>query len=185
MSRNINALISRHTTQWFHRVNLDELSPAIYLQEITTRILQFIEFRKLQLNISTKEFRLNLCEFLCTYYVAKKRDLPWSGPNSQQYRPRGWCARYENEWQEYIRHNHFTSEFWYCFWESTPEALWESRVPGWRDALELIVPHYLAVQPSKIDLHLDLDSEIEEGDALTDDDMKNTARNKTKVKDST
>jgi hypothetical protein len=168
MSRNIEALISRHTTQWFHRVNLDDYSPALSLQEISARLLQFFEHRKLNLTISPKQFRLYLCEFVCTYYVAKKRDLPWRGPNSQLYRPRGWCARHETEWHEYLHYKHFTSEFWHCFWECTQEALWESRVPGWREALELIIPHYIAVQPAKIDVHLDSESEVEEGGSEED-----------------
>lgn len=170
MSRHINTLISRHTTQWFHRTNLDDLSPALSLQELSTRLLQFIEFRKLHLVIGPKEFRINLCEFLCTYYVAKKRDLPWSGPHSQLHRPRGWTNRYENEWQEYLRLQHFTSEFWHCFWESTPEALWESRVPGWREALEVIISHYIGVQPAKIDVHLDSDNEVEDSQSYSEED---------------
>ncbi len=162
MHRNLDRLISRHTTQWFHRVNMDELSPAISLNEISTRLLEFMEARKLGLTVTQGEFRRNLCEFLCTYYIANKRGTTWRGPLSQAPRPRGWTSQHEQQWEDYLRFEHFSADFWSAFWDYTPEALWESRSPGWRDNLEHVVLHYIVVQPGKIDLYLDRSSDCEE-----------------------
>jgi hypothetical protein len=152
MSRNINTLVSRHVTQWFHRVQRDEMSPALSLVDISTRILQYIQSRKLSLIVSEKEFRRNVCEFICTYYVAKKRDVPWRGPLSELPRPVGWSTEHEDQWLEWLRMHVLSSEFWNCFWDSTPESIWEYRVGGWRDAMEFVVQHYIVVQPDKIAL---------------------------------
>ncbi len=166
-ARRINELISRHTTQWFHRINRDEVSPAISLLEITTRILEFMDARKLSLTVSEETFRKYMCEFLCTYYIAQKRQISWRGPLTAKPRPRGWTDKHEQQWEDYLRFTHFSSDYWNAFWDYTPEALWESRVPGWRDHLEYIVMHYVVVQPHKIELPVD--SNAYTGDAYEED----------------
>lgn len=167
MNSSLNALISRHTTQWFHRVNMDELSPAISLQEITTRILNSIEGWKMSITVSRTEFRKNLCEFLCTYYISKKRDVAWRGPFSEAPRPRGWKSHHETDWYEYLRHEHFSTDFWESFWDYTPEAIWESRTSGWRDCVEYVILHYIVVQPQRIDIHL---SDYNDGEYGSEDE---------------
>jgi hypothetical protein len=154
----MNELISRHTTQWFHRVNRDELSPAISLHEILTQVLGFIEARKLSITIAESTFRKNMCEFLCMYYVSQKQQVSWRGPLSAKPRPRGWTDKHEQQWENYLRFAHFSSEYWNTLWDNTPEALWESRVNGWRNHFEYIVMHYIVVQPSKIDMPIDRNS---------------------------
>lgn len=162
MSRNINILVSRHVTQWFHRIHRDEMSPALSLVEISQRILDYLKSRKLSLTIQEGAFRRNVCEFLCMYYVAKKRDVPWRGPLSEMPRPPGWSFEHEEQWVEWLRTHVLSSEFWNCFWECTPESIWEYRVGGWRDALEFVVQHYVAVQPEKIALECDEEPGSEE-----------------------
>jgi hypothetical protein len=154
MARNINALISRHTTQWFHRVDRDEMSPALSIQEFCNNLLEYLECKKLSLTISEKQFRHNMCEFLCTYYIAKKRNIGWRGPLGEAPRPRGWNSKHEQEWEEYLAYEIFHIEFWSNFWDRMYESLWESRTPDWRLYIQNVIQHYLVVQPDKIETPL-------------------------------
>ena len=159
MSQKLNALISRHTTQWFHRVQNDEISPALAIREIASYFLQCLKQRKLSLTISETSFRRYICEFICTYYVAHKRGTDWNGPTSEQPRPRGWTQRHQQEWEEYLHFFHFSPEFWYGFWAQFPEALWETRILRWRDAFEYVVLHYINVQPDTINMQSEEEKE--------------------------
>jgi hypothetical protein len=154
MVRNINTLVSRHTTQWFHLVSSDEMSPALSIQEFSTHILEYIQCKKLSLTIPEQQFRHNMCEFLCTYYIAQKRSIGWRGPLGEASRPRGWTIKHENEWQEYLSFEIFHEEFWSHFWDRMCEAMWESRMPDWRLYIQNIIQHYISVKPDRIDTPL-------------------------------
>ena len=158
-----NQLVSRHITQWFHRVGMDELSPALTLLDFNQRILEYIEYRKLSLAIPIPLFRKHMCQFICTYYRANKQNTTWRGPLSEQVRPRGWTTTHEMEWMEYLQHHHFTSECWFNFWHAIPEGIWESRTPRWRDAIQHVMIHYINVNPSAIEFAEDSDSEESTG----------------------
>jgi predicted NAD/FAD-binding protein len=147
---NLKRLISQHTTNWFHRVQSDEMSAAISLHNINSAFLNYLECQKLDLTISKNEFRKNLSEFLCTYYVAKKQNIDWNGPLSPVIRPQGWTNHHEQEWNDYLRHEHLSYEFWGNFWQRFPEATWETSVSGWRDAYEYIVSKYILVKPNAV-----------------------------------
>jgi hypothetical protein len=151
--RYLQQLISRHITHWFHRVGTDELSPALSIAEFNDRILEYIHHRRLGITLPDHVFRQNMCEFLCTFYKASKQGITWSGPQSKQMRPKGWTSRHEMEWIEYLQYHHFSSEFWSNFWNALPEAMWETRTPRWRDSIQLIVLHYLAVVPTVIEFY--------------------------------
>ncbi len=102
------------------------------------------------LTVSERQFRTNMCEFICTYYIARKRQISWRGPLGEKPRPRGWTSSHERAWEDYLRWEHFSNEFWDSFWSRVVEGLWESRVSGWRDCFEYVVLHYIQVQPNKI-----------------------------------
>ena len=70
-------------------------------------------------------------------------------------RPGGWTATHEAEWEEYLSMYVFTDEVWTGFWSGIPEALWESRVPNWRQQIQMVVFHYVQADPKKIDSYLD------------------------------
>ncbi len=150
MNRHHNQLVSRHVTQWFHRVGIDELSPALTFLDFNQRMLDYLEYRKLGLIIPTHVFRKNMCQFICTFYRAEKQGASWCGPSSEQVRPRGWTAVHEMEWIEHLQYQHFSSEFWFNFWNAIPEAIWETRTPRWREAIQHVVLHYINVIPSAI-----------------------------------
>ena len=151
--------ISRYTTQWFHHIGWDEASPALMMSQISTRILAYITAKRLSLTIPERAFRNYMCEFLCTYFVASRKNVPWRGPISKQVRPAGWTQQHEVEWNEYVTFHLFSSEFWNSFWASFPEASWEAKVPNWRDSVPWVVLHYIHVQPEKIEFQdEDMDS---------------------------
>lgn len=151
MRRNMRDLINQHVNQWFRRVALDEWSPALTIKEFTDRFLEYLKWKRLSLACSEGEFRKNMCEFLCTAYVARKQDTTWIGPLSEPLRPYGWTQTHENQWLEYLEMYVFTGEVWDGFWSKIPEALWESRVPDWRYQIQMVVFHYVQVDPRKID----------------------------------
>jgi hypothetical protein len=150
-----NQLVSRHITQWFHRVGIDELSPSLTILDFNQRILEYVDYRKLSIAISKQAFRNNMCQFICTYYKANKQDATWRGPLSKQVRPRGWTPSHETEWIEYLQYHHFTSEFWSNFWNAIPEGIWETRTPHWREAVQHVVLHYIHVHPKAIEFYED------------------------------
>jgi hypothetical protein len=148
---NHNQLVSRHVTHWFHHVGIDELSPALTILDFNQRILEYLEYRKLSLAVSKQMFRKYMCEFICTFYRSNKQNETWRGPLSKQVRPRGWTPMHETEWLEHLQYHHFSGEFWYNFWNAIPEGIWETRTPGWRDAVQHVVLHYVNVNPAAID----------------------------------
>jgi hypothetical protein len=165
----INLLISRHPTQWFHRMHRDEMSPALSVQEFCNNLLEYLACKKLSLTISEKQFRHNMCEFLCTYYIAKKRNIDWRGPLTDASRPRAWTAKHEQEWQEYLSTEIFSMEFWNYFWDRMHECIWESRTPDWRIHIQNVILHYIVVKPDKLESPLaygesDMDYESTEYD---------------------
>ncbi len=105
-----------------------------------------------------------MCEFLCTLYVARKRHIDWRGPLSEPIRPAGWTRANEMEWEEYLAMNVFTDEVWAGFWSKIPETLWETRVPDWRFQIQMIVFHYVHVDPRKIE------NFVEESGSIPSDD---------------
>jgi hypothetical protein len=151
MNRHFQQLVSRHTTQWFQRVGVDEVSPALMISDVSSRLLHYIASRNLFLNVPERDFRKYMCEFLCTSYIAHKRNVEWRGPLSKPYRPPGWTQQQELEWQEYLTHEFFSSEFWIHFWSHIPEAFWESKVPNWRNHIQWVLLHYINVQSDKMD----------------------------------
>ncbi len=146
-----NQLVSRHITQWFHRVGTDELSPASTVLEVNRRILEYIKHRNLNLAIPRQLFCKHMCEFVCTFYKACKQNGIWKGPLSKPARPRGWTPLHETEWIDYLQYHHFSSEFWANFWNAIPEGMWETRTPRWRDAFQYILLHYIQVNPAAIE----------------------------------
>jgi hypothetical protein len=159
---NIQQLISRHTTQWFHRVGWDESSPALLVSEVSSCILDYIAAKRLSLTIPERTFRNHMCEFLCTYYIANKKGVPWRGPLSRQSRPTGWTHQHEMEWKEYLTYHLFSNEFWNTFWSRFPEAVWEAKAPYWRESFPWVVLHYIHVQPDKIEFQEEDTDSLEE-----------------------
>lgn len=170
MRRNLRDLINQHVNQWFRRVGNDEWSPALTIKEFSDRFLEYLKWKKLSLACRESEFRKNMCEFICTAYVAKKQDTTWTGPLSEPMRPSGWTQRHENEWEEYLSIYVFTDEVWAGFWSYIPETLWESRVPDWRFQIQMIVFHYVQVNPSKIE------SFVEDAGSIPSDEEEETKR---------
>ncbi len=153
--KKLNYLVSRHTTRWFQTIRSDELSPAHSARIFCDEFLDYLDSCKLSLTCGERELRRNICEFICTYYVSRKRRIGMRGPFSAPPRPVGWTAKHETEWSDYLHYSYFSSDFWDRFWNNIPEALWEYKTPGWRGAISAIVTHYVAVQPHKIDSQLD------------------------------
>ena len=160
----MSELLSRHTTQWFH-YGKDEISPAIMMADVSKSFLEYITFKKLSLTISERQFRHNMCEFLCTIYVANKKNELWRGPFSKLNRPVGWTRQNELEWEEYLSHEYFSHDFWFSFWKRFPEVSWEVKVPYWREFFQCVVLHYINLQANKIEfMEEDTDSIAEDSD---------------------
>ncbi len=170
MRRNLRDLIRQHVNQWFTRVGKDEWSPALLIKEFNDRFLNYLKWKHLNLTVQENEFRRTMCEFLCTMYVARKQQQQWRGPLSDPVRPTGWTQTHEMEWEEYLSINVFTDEVWAGFWSMIPEALWESRVPDWRFQIQLVVFHYIQVDPTKID------SFTEDAGSIPSDEEEDTRR---------
>ncbi len=56
---------------------------------------------------------------------------------------------------DYLHYDSFSADFWTAFWHQTPEANWETRVPGWRDAFEYLALHYIAVRLDLLDIAIE------------------------------
>ncbi len=134
----------------------DDFSPAHTIRLFCDYLLDYIDMCKLSLTCGEREFRIHMCEFICTYYVSRKRHIGMRGPFSYAPRPSGWTAKHENEWQDYSNYTYFSSDFWDRFWYNIPEAIWEYKTPGWRGAISSVILHYIAVQPHKIDSTLEM-----------------------------
>jgi hypothetical protein len=151
MRRNLRDLVRQHVNQWFRRVGNDDWSPVLTIKEFNDRFLEYLKWKRLALACSESDFRKAMCEFLCTAYTAHKQNTVWTGPLSSPIRPVGWTHAHEVEWDNYISMYVFTYEVWAGFWSGIPEAMWESRVPSWRDQIQSVVFHYVQVDPRKIE----------------------------------
>jgi hypothetical protein len=151
MNRNLNKLISAHTTQWFHYEKSDSISPALSVKQFSELFLNACKRMKLTLTCTEKEFKNFMCEATCTMYVAHKRNTTWIGPLSELQRPKKWNSGLEAQWIDYIRFHYFTSDTWHNLWHQIPEGMWERSVPEWRVSMEHIVYHYIECQPQNLD----------------------------------
>jgi hypothetical protein len=113
------------------------------------KFLEGLKYRNLQLAISEKEFRANMCEALCTMFIAKKQNKEWRGPVSEMPRPEDWTYTHEMEWMDVLRSKYLTYDFFDSFGAYFDQkAIWENAVSDWRTSFEIIALHYVAVDPN-------------------------------------
>lgn len=147
---NYKQAVNRSVTQWFHTPKRDSISPAETIAFWNDKFLEGVAYRKFQLAISEREFRAAMCEALCTMFMAKKKQGTWRGPVSEMPRPEGWTDAHETEWKDLLRSKYFAYDFFELLWSQVEQAMWETAVPEWRTAFELIALHYIAVDPELV-----------------------------------
>ncbi len=147
---NYKQAINRSVTQWFHTQKRDSISPSETVAFWNDKFLEGLAYRKFQLAISEREFRAAMCEALCTMFVAKKKHTTWRGPVSEMPRPDGWTDGHEAEWKDLLRSKYFAYDFFEILWSQVEVAMWETVLPEWRTAFEIIALHYIAVDPDLV-----------------------------------
>ncbi len=141
----MNRIVNRHINHWFHSTQHDGGSPAITIQSLNDIFLQHLQRFGFHLWLSETEFRRNICRAICIMYMAAKRNETWHGPFSKAPRPDGWTDEDELEWFDHLHFNYFSYDFWQTVWSQIFPSFWESKVPYWRDSIERILIHYIAI----------------------------------------
>ena len=143
--------VSQHVTKWFQKVDVDGESPALLLERLSTLVLAHMDRFRFSLACSETQFRRNICNAVCMMYYSNKMQMGWRGPLSRVQRPTGWSHTLEYQWKDILRMHYFSYDLWQTIWSQIPEALWESTLPHWREAIEGIYLHYIACRQELLD----------------------------------
>ncbi len=103
-----------------------------------TKFMMDLEIRGLRLSDSDQEFYNLLCEATCAIYRANNKK---SVRMVRRVRnpPRGWTQDLETIWMDHLETQLFSSTYWYSFWHTIDEALWEIPLPAWRPYLQFVL----------------------------------------------
>jgi len=97
--------------------------------------------RGLSLSVEEVPFRKLLCQALCVLYQGSPRDyaLAFRRPPPTSL-PLGWTEDHETLWGLYIG-----TELpdWSVLLTDVAPCEWEADLPGWRDTLTSLFPHFL------------------------------------------
>lgn len=143
---NYKLVINESVNFWFKTPKRDSISPAETILEFNNLFLKGLKYHKLGLVCSEKDFRLYMCEAVCTMFLAKKKNTIWQGPLSEMPRPEGWASSNEIEWLDILKSNHLGYDFFDGIWSRIEKTIWENIVPEWRTSFEIIALHYIAVK---------------------------------------
>jgi hypothetical protein len=144
-------MLSEHVNKWLHHQRVDNTTPAETILQFNNLFLKQVQRLGLHLWCPEAQFRKNMCEALCTLYIAERQGTTWKGPLSAPKRPYGWTVQKERDWEDYMRNRLFTYELWQLVWCQIPQAYWETTCPYWREHFEHIATHYLMVHPDMLD----------------------------------
>lgn len=131
-------------TDWFHRPDAMDISPAITVATISDVFIDFLYHYRFNLPMPENKFRITLCDYICTSYHAHKTGKQIVGPNTYPKLPSDWTYSMHQTWIDYISHEYFTDDFWNDFWENIPisQQLTES-LPHWKENMQALLIYYV------------------------------------------
>lgn len=129
-------------TQWFHTCiegKEYEGTPAETIMEMNDLFIDLLKQKRLNLGISERMFRRNMCTTLCTMKHYQNINIHKTQINGTY--PAGWTKDMEAMWQEWLEVGCFKT--WAAFWSRLPRREWEEELPGWRTRMEHILMSYV------------------------------------------
>ena len=135
-------LTAKEVAVWFHRKGRDGWTPAQTLRDVADVCLGALAERRIALSVKEVPFRKLLCEALCVLYQGSPRGygLAFRGPRATAALPDGWTEEHETLWGIYLG-----AELpeWSVLLADVQPCEWEIDLPGWRDTLTSLFPHYI------------------------------------------
>jgi len=148
-------------TQWFHTCIEEkehEGTPAETIMEMNDLFINLIKTKRLNLGVSEKIFRRSICNALCTMKYYDNTQIYRTNVIIKNNYPAEWNMEIESMWQEWLETHCFLN--WTAFWARVPVREWEDALPGWRKAMEYLLPTYIQRNiDSLVDAHLIVEDE--------------------------
>ncbi len=135
--------ISDEITTWFHKKNMNYLSPSNVVNVVCKKFLSLCKFKNLNLAVSKEQLHESLSEATCVMYHAKRANKGWDGPHRKFPYPSDWTTDYERYWDEFLNNYLFTDEYWDLFWRSIHVESCEIDIVEWKQNMQLILPQYI------------------------------------------
>jgi ATP-dependent Clp protease adapter protein ClpS len=165
------------TTAWFHRSDIDDISPREYVEYIVNEFCDYLEQKSYSTDIPRQHLIHEMCKATCTQYYYDKwlhKKFIVGIPKRKFSKPSQWNNILESQWNDFVHSRIINYEFWEDFWRKLPVAMWENTLTNinWRDLMQYLLPFYIHRE-----LDILLDEEIvcqeEDGNIVSWDEYTN------------
>lgn len=156
----------KDTTTWFHRCDIDDISPYDYVEYVVNQFCDYLEQNSYSTDISRQQLLHDMCTATCTQYYYDKwlhKKYVVGEPKRIFSKPRQWNSVLEHQWNDLVHSRIVNYEFWDQFWRKLPVAMWEYTLTddNWRDVMQYLLPFYIC---REMDILIDEDIVCQEED---------------------